>query len=76
MGGKHKCRLNRVGLWVFRRICGYKTRAEVMAYGNVGKPRQKAAGLSHIPTGPIEFLFRLKINGKNKRQKDNLSAMF
>ncbi len=47
-----------------------------MAYGNVGKPRQKAAGISHIPTGPIEFLFRLKINGKNKRQKDNLSAMF
>jgi hypothetical protein len=28
-----------------------------MAYGNVEKPRQKAAGLSHISTGPVKFLF-------------------
>jgi hypothetical protein len=32
-----------------------------MAYGNVGKSRHKAAGLSHIPTGPIKFLFLFKL---------------
>jgi hypothetical protein len=32
-----------------------------MAYGNVEKPRQKAAGLSHIPTGPgILLFFKIK----------------
>jgi hypothetical protein len=35
-----------------------------MAYGNVEKSRQKAAGLSHIPTGPIEFLFLFRIKDK------------
>jgi hypothetical protein len=35
-----------------------------MAYGNVEKPRQKAAGLFHIPTGPIEFFFLFKLKDK------------
>jgi hypothetical protein len=35
-----------------------------MAYGNVEKPRQISSGLSHISTGPIEFLFLFKIKSK------------
>jgi hypothetical protein len=46
-----------------------------MAYGNVEKPRQKASGLFHISTGPIEFFFLLKIKDRESRQIDNLSAM-
>jgi hypothetical protein len=47
-----------------------------MAYGNVEKPRQKPSGLSHISTGPVEFLFLFKLKDKELRQNDNLSATF
>jgi hypothetical protein len=41
-----------------------------MAYGNVEKLRQKAAGLSHIPTGPIEFLFLFTFRNKESKYSD------
>lgn len=47
---------------------------EVKAYGNVEKPRQKAAGLSHISTGPIEPFFISEFKGKKAEQCDNFSA--